>query len=324
MAGLGDHELRKEILRPGRFRFFEPRREVRDYADPVEPPVCFIFGRGTVHEHTAYFGVEFRHGFGYGDPHASAEATDQASREDSCWSASLPWCDSTFAHAFTWVWQAQFLGELKKLTKPLTFRTSPKGRVEAEESRLELLDGARGVLRARVVLRIGGVLPALTGGDGDVDAPLPCAKRGLHRVREALAHTVARHEAIDHDLDVVLELLLQLRDIRELHRLAVDARTSEALLLQIGLIRAVSTDEQEQKRRAEALIRRYQALSAEREARQAQRVDPNFARYKAEEKRIVEEVLALQSIPDGLSRDQYLRQRLQEARERNYRQRPDS
>lgn len=99
---------------------------------------------------------------------------------------------------------------------------------------------------------------------------------------------------------------------------------SEALLLQIGLIRAVSTDEQEQKRRAEALIRRYQALSAKREARQAQRVDPNFARYKAEEKRIVEEVLALQSIPDGLSRDQYLRQRLQEARERNYRQRPDS
>ncbi|RRV28710.1 hypothetical protein EGJ23_04845 [Pseudomonas sp. o96-267] len=99
---------------------------------------------------------------------------------------------------------------------------------------------------------------------------------------------------------------------------------SEALLLQIALIKAVSKDEAEQKRRAEALIKRYQVISAEREARLEQQPDPNFERYKAEEKRIVEEVLELQNIPDGLTRDQYLRQRLQEARERNYRQAPNS
>ncbi len=99
---------------------------------------------------------------------------------------------------------------------------------------------------------------------------------------------------------------------------------SEALLLQIALIKAVSEDEDEQKRRAEALIERYQAISAEREAKLAQRPDPNFERYKAEEKNIVEEVRGLQDIPDGLTRDQYLRQRLQEARERNYQQAPDS
>lgn len=98
---------------------------------------------------------------------------------------------------------------------------------------------------------------------------------------------------------------------------------SEALLLQIALIKAVSQDENEQKRRAEALIERYQAISAEREAKLAQRSDPNFERYKAEESTIVEEVLGLQNIPDGLTRDQYLRQRLQEARERNYQQTPD-
>jgi hypothetical protein len=98
---------------------------------------------------------------------------------------------------------------------------------------------------------------------------------------------------------------------------------SEALLLQIALIKAVSEDEDEQKRRAEALIERYQAISAEREAKLAQRSDPNFERYKIEEKNIVEEVLGLQNIPDGLTRDQYLRQRLQEARERNYQQAPD-
>lgn len=99
---------------------------------------------------------------------------------------------------------------------------------------------------------------------------------------------------------------------------------SEALLLQIALIKAVSENEDEQKRRAEALIKRYQAISAEREAKLAQRSDPNFERYKAEEKNIVEEVLGLQNIPEGLTRDQYLRQRLQEARERNYQQAPDN
>ncbi|USR41864.1 hypothetical protein L1F06_010710 [Ectopseudomonas hydrolytica] len=93
---------------------------------------------------------------------------------------------------------------------------------------------------------------------------------------------------------------------------------SEALLLQLALIKADTQDEAAQKARGEALIRRYQALSAEREAAQAQRPDPQFERYKAEERRIVEEVMALQNVPDGLSRDQYLRQRLQEARERSY------
>ena len=47
--------------------------------------------------------------------------------------------------------------------------------------------------------------------------------------------------------------------------------------------------------------------------------DARFSQYKSEEKRIVDEVLTLQTIPDGLSRDQYLRQRLQEAREQAYR-----
>lgn len=93
---------------------------------------------------------------------------------------------------------------------------------------------------------------------------------------------------------------------------------SEALLMQLGLIRATESDEATQKMQAQRLIERYQQISAEREARLAAQPDPNFERYKAEEKRIVEEVLALQSIPDGLSRDEYLRQRLQEARERSF------
>ena len=92
---------------------------------------------------------------------------------------------------------------------------------------------------------------------------------------------------------------------------------SEALLMQVGLVQAEGGDEAAQKARADALLARYQALSAEREA-QAKTPDERFSRYKSEEKRIVDEVMALDSIPDGLSRDQYLRQRLQEAREQAY------
>ena len=92
---------------------------------------------------------------------------------------------------------------------------------------------------------------------------------------------------------------------------------SEALLMQVGLVQAEGGDEAAQKARADVLLARYQALSAEREA-QAKAPDARFSRYKSEEKRIVDEVMALDSIPDGLSRDQYLRQRLQEAREQAY------
>ncbi|WP_137973990.1 hypothetical protein [Pseudomonas sp. F(2018)] len=92
---------------------------------------------------------------------------------------------------------------------------------------------------------------------------------------------------------------------------------SEALLLQVGLAQAEGGDEDAQKARADALVARYQALSQEREARN-KTSDARFSQYKSDEKRIVDEVLSMDSIPDGLSRDQYLRQRLQEAREQAY------
>ena len=92
---------------------------------------------------------------------------------------------------------------------------------------------------------------------------------------------------------------------------------SEALLLQVGLAQAEGGDEEAQKARADALVARYQALSQEREARN-KAPDARFSQYKSDEKRLVDEVLSMDSVPDGLSRDQYLRQRLQEAREQAY------
>jgi hypothetical protein len=89
----------------------------------------------------------------------------------------------------------------------------------------------------------------------------------------------------------------------------------ETLLLRIGLIRAVESDEQQQAAQIRALKERYGIDSRQRTAQSAAQADPMFQLYKARESEIVTEVMSLQTIPDGLSREEYLRRRLQAARE---------
>lgn len=108
-----------------------------------------------------------------------------------------------------------------------------------------------------------------------------------------------------------------LREQIETYEQRSELAMSESLLLQLGLIQLTTDDEQAQKDQATALVARYKAISAEREAKSAT-PSAEFQRYKVDEKRIVEEVLSMDSIPDGLSRDEYLRQRLQQAREQHY------
>ncbi|MDU9416007.1 hypothetical protein [Pseudomonas sp. zfem005] len=102
------------------------------------------------------------------------------------------------------------------------------------------------------------------------------------------------------------------------HEQSGELAASESLVLQIALIQASGGDVEEQKARANALLQRYKARSDALEKKLAAQPSPQFDHYKQEEKRIVAEVLAMQSIPDGLSRDEYLRQRLQQAREQAY------
>jgi len=91
----------------------------------------------------------------------------------------------------------------------------------------------------------------------------------------------------------------------------------ETVLLRAALIEADSGSEAEQKARLAALAEHYRADAARREtaffAQQA--ADPRMQRYKAREKIVVAEVMAMTTIPGGLSRDEYLRQRLQRERE---------
>lgn len=94
----------------------------------------------------------------------------------------------------------------------------------------------------------------------------------------------------------------------------------EAFLLQAALIKANLPAGAEQTDRLAQLAERYRDDATRREAawtaRQAR--DPQFHDYKAREAAIVAEVMALAAIPDGLTRDEYLRRRLQQAREQAY------
>ncbi|KAF1721291.1 hypothetical protein [Pseudoxanthomonas wuyuanensis] len=94
----------------------------------------------------------------------------------------------------------------------------------------------------------------------------------------------------------------------------------EALLLRTGLIKATIADGEEQAMRIADLMERYR-LRAERgmaDHLARQQADPSFQSYKSRERQIVAEVMAMTAMPAGLTRDQYLRQRLQQERERAY------
>jgi hypothetical protein len=62
---------------------------------------------------------------------------------------------------------------------------------------------------------------------------------------------------------------------------------------------------------------RTDALQAEKEAAEAKAAppDPRLALYKAREREVLEEVMAMSSYPGGMSRGDYLRERLDEVRE---------
>ena len=88
----------------------------------------------------------------------------------------------------------------------------------------------------------------------------------------------------------------------------------EALMVRLALLQLLEQDEAAAKAAATELIERYQARSEARLEAWRSAPKPEFDRYKVREKEIVEEVMALDRIPGGLTRDQYLRQRLLEAR----------
>jgi hypothetical protein len=96
---------------------------------------------------------------------------------------------------------------------------------------------------------------------------------------------------------------------------AGELSASEALVLKIALIRETVPDQAAQTAQVVALHKHYRVESERLQAEWQARPDPAFELYKAREREIVAEVSSMSEIPDGMSRNEYLRQRLQRARE---------
>jgi hypothetical protein len=91
---------------------------------------------------------------------------------------------------------------------------------------------------------------------------------------------------------------------------------TESLFIQISLLRYTSDDEAEQRAQGERLTAEYRARSAETERAGLAKIqsNPAFTAYKQREAEIIREVQTLPTIPGDRSRDDYLRERLEQAR----------
>lgn len=101
---------------------------------------------------------------------------------------------------------------------------------------------------------------------------------------------------------------------------AGEVSAGESMLLRVALVDATSADDAERVRRTAALVEDYRTDARRREAAWARQLanDGRFNDYKAREREVVAEVMAMHAVPGGLSRDEYLRQRLQRERETAY------
>ena len=104
--------------------------------------------------------------------------------------------------------------------------------VEGEGPRLDLVEHQRVVVGARTLLGEAATTLGIVCVQVDTvddDEAIRQAQGGLDRIGQALAHALANDEAVDDDLDCVLELLLQLGGVLEANHLIVDNRARVAL-----------------------------------------------------------------------------------------------
>mgnify|MGYP000542138707 CR=1 FL=1 len=94
----------------------------------------------------------------------------------------------------------------------------------------------------------------------------------------------------------------------------------EAMALKLAWLERNSASKIEFDAAAQQLVEEYRQKSSQTAKEYNPYEDvPGFAEYKEEEKRIVREVQQMTAFPDDMSRQEYLRRRLQEVREKAYR-----
>ncbi|WP_420390990.1 hypothetical protein [Marinobacter sp.] len=89
---------------------------------------------------------------------------------------------------------------------------------------------------------------------------------------------------------------------------------AESLMVRIAMTKLTIEDEAAQKRALQGLIDRQNAAAQARKEEWLAKPRPEFEAYKQQEKQIVKEVMAMEKVPAGMTRNEYLRQRLLEAR----------
>jgi len=121
--------------------------------------------------------------------------------------------------------------EEHRRAEPVARRAGAERVVEREQPGLDLVDGEARDRTGELGREDGALGGVGILGDGDAVGQ---GERGLERIGEPVAHVGAHHQAVDHDLDVVLVLLVERRHGVDLIHLAVDADALEAALLEIG------------------------------------------------------------------------------------------
>ena len=120
--------------------------------------------------------------------------------------------------------------------EPVAGRAGALGAVEAEQPRLDLLDREAGDGAGEFLAEDGPFVAVGIVGIGDA---VRQAERGLKAVRDARLRAIPHHDAVHHDLDVVLQLLVELRWIGQLMDSAIHLHALEAAPLPFLEILAV-------------------------------------------------------------------------------------
>ncbi len=176
--------------------------------------------------------------------------------------------------------------EERDLAQAVAARARAHGVVEGEEARLELRNGVAadraGELRGEQVFLPGARRPIRRPGLHCDRTSVGMPERGLERFGEALALPsrlvpVGRFhfQAIDHDLDRVLPVLVELGQVVDLVHLAVDAQPHEALGAQfideLELLALAAHHERREDHHALAFLEREDVVHHLRDALRLQR-----------------------------------------------------
>lgn len=170
---------------------------------------------------------------------------------------------------------------------------------------------------ARMIAQPDPVAPAATDPVNPAAASAPEARANQGRLafeRHARAFVRDAPDLDDATRMARARALSQDIDRREQNR---ELSGDEAMMMRVGLIQVAVKDPRERVVQIREVIDRHnqQTAARQRALLAQQQTAAKLKDYKAQEARIVSEVLAMQSYPNGMSRDDYLRQRLQDARD---------